>query len=388
MTLKNTLYVMAVFCLMFVFACGPKAVAPKAQLDTPEHHVTNGNKFLKAGRLDDALNEFTRAKALDPKFSPAYTGLGMVYGEKGDFKQAFEAMEKAEKYAGNDTEKTAAYTGYIQVYTMGGDTVDEDWLDEAEKYFDKAILVSPNNPAPYYYMGMAYKNAYKFSEAGDNFKKVLELDKQFVGEADREYAIMQRIERAMPGTRVGKKIALIDSITRGDVAALFIEELKIDELFKKKAPKTFDTAFKSPEKEFKTGEYVKMAKATDIDDHVLRYDIQAVIDLQIKGLQPYPDHTFRPYEKITRAEFAMMIEDILIKITGDEALATKFIGNQSPFPDLRNDLPYFNAAMVCVTRNIMETVDTATGEFQPQGLVSGADALLSIRQLKVQLDRM
>ncbi|MDY6825350.1 MAG: S-layer homology domain-containing protein [Thermodesulfobacteriota bacterium] len=388
MTLKNSFYVMAVFSLLFVFACGPKAVAPEAQLDTPEHHVTNGNKFLKAGRLDDALNEFTRAKQLDPRFSPAYTGLGLVYGEKEDFKQAFEAMEKAGKYAGNDMEKAAAYTGYIQLYTMGGEKVDKDWLDEAEKYFEKASMFSPDKAAPYYYMGIAYKNAYKFSEAADKFKKVLALDKQFIGEADREYAIMQRIERAMPGTKVGKKIALLDSITRGDVAALFIEELKVDELFKKKAPKKFDTSFKSPEKEFKTGEYVKAKAATDIEDHVLRHDIQAVMDLQIKGLQPYPDHTFRPYEKITRAEFAMMIEDILIKITGDEALATKFIGNQSPFPDLRNDLPYFNAAMVCVTRNIMETVDTATGEFKPHGLVSGADALLSIRQLKIQLDRL
>ncbi len=388
MTLKKTLYIMAVFSLLFVCACGQKAVAPEAQLDTPEHHVTDGNKFLKAGRLDDALNEFTRAKQLDPGSSPAYTGIGIVYGEKGNFDKAFETMEKAEEYADSDTEETAAYVGYIRLYTKGGDSVDEDWLDEAEAYFDKASGISPNSAGPYYYMGIAYKNAYEFGDAADKFKKVLDLGKRFIGEVDQEYAVMQRIERAMPGTKVGKKIALLDSITRGDVAALFIEELKIDELFKKKAPKTFDTSFKSPGKEIKTGEYTKAEAATDIDDHVLKHDIQAIIDLQIKGLQPYPDHTFRPYKKINRAEFAMMIEDILIKITGDDSLATKFIGEQSPFPDLRSDLPYFNAAMVCVTRNIMETVDTATGEFRPQELVSGADALLSIRKLKTELEKM
>ena len=76
---------------------------------------------------------------------------------------------------------------------------------------------------------------------------------------------------------------------------------------------------------------------------------------------------------------------ILIKITGDDSLATKFIGSPSPFPDLRNDLPYFNAAMVCTTRNIMETKDVSTGEFDPQGAVTGADSLLSIRTLKSQL---
>jgi len=81
----------------------------------------------------------------------------------------------------------------------------------------------------------------------------------------------------------------------------------------------------------------------------------------------------------------MMVEDILIKITGDESLATRFIGTRSPFPDLRSDLPFYNAAMVCTTRNILETKDVATGEFDPMGAVSGAEALLSIRALKSQL---
>ncbi|PIQ96416.1 MAG: hypothetical protein COV67_09695, partial [Nitrospinae bacterium CG11_big_fil_rev_8_21_14_0_20_56_8] len=59
-----------------------------------------------------------------------------------------------------------------------------------------------------------------------------------------------------------------------------------------------------------------------------------------------------------------------------------FIGAGSPFPDLRNDLPYFNAVMLVTTRGIMKSAEMSTGEFQPQGTVSGADALLIIRELK------
>ncbi len=81
----------------------------------------------------------------------------------------------------------------------------------------------------------------------------------------------------------------------------------------------------------------------------------------------------------------MMIEDILIKITGVDELATRFIGSVSPFPDLRNDLPYFNAVITCTTRGIMVAKDLATGEFAPMDTISGADALLSIRALKLQL---
>ncbi len=90
---------------------------------------------------------------------------------------------------------------------------------------------------------------------------------------------------------------------------------------------------------------------------------------------------------INRAEFAMMIEDIMIKITGVEGLATRFIGSISPFPDLRSDLPYFNAVILCTTRGIMVAKDLRTGEFDAMGDVSGAEALLSLRILKTQLQQ-
>jgi len=77
----------------------------------------------------------------------------------------------------------------------------------------------------------------------------------------------------------------------------------------------------------------------------------------------------------------------LIKITGVEELATRFIGSVSPFPDLRNDLPYFNAVMLCTTRGIMAAKDLKSGEFDAMGNVSGAEALLSLRVLKTQLQK-
>ena len=385
MVSRKLFFVIAGICIFFLSACGPKAVAPKAEFDTPAHHVKNGHKLLKAGKIDAALREFNWAKDLDPKYSPAYVGLGLVQGVQGEFDKGFKAMKMAQRYADGKEQKAAFNVGYMRLYIMGGEKVKKNWLKEVNTRFNNAIRYIPDLPEPYFYMGVAYKNSYKFQKAAANFIKVLELDKGFVAEADNEYAIIQKIQRAMPGSEYGKKIALLEKITRADAAALFIEELEIDALFKKQTPKKFDTAFKDPTKEFATGEYVKTPPATDIENHVLKADIDAVIAIGIKGLQPGPDHTFQPEKIITRAEFAMMIEDILIKITGDNGLATKFIGSASPFPDLRNDLPFFNAAMVCTTRNIMETKDVATGEFAPMEPVTGAEALLSIRVLKTQL---
>ncbi len=385
MVSRKLFFIIAGICIFFLSACGPQAVAPEAEFDTPAHHVRNGHKLLKSGKIDAALREFNRAKELDPKHSPAYVGLGLVQGVKGEFDNGFKAMKKAQRYADGKEQKVAVHVGYMRLYIMGKEKVKKNWLQEVIARFNNAIGYISDLPEPYFYMGVAYKNSYKFQKAAANFTKVLELDKGFVAEADKEYAIVQKIQRAMPGSVVGKKIALLEKITRADVAALFIEELEVDTLFKKRTPKKYDTAFQDPTKKFAAGEYVKTPPATDIENHVLKADIDAVIAIGIKGLQPGPDHTFQPEKIITRAEFAMMIEDILIKITGDNGLATKFIGSASPFPDLRNDLPFFNAAMVCTTRNILETKDVATGEFAPMEPVTGAEALLSIRALKTQL---
>jgi len=376
-----------ILTVMGIFnGCGPKPRLPKAVLDTPEHHVANGNKLLKLGKLDDAFREFTLAKELDPKFSRAHLGLGLVWGKRKEYEKGLNEIKLALKYARTKEERVASYVGLMRLYIMGKKEMDRKWLIRTEDAFRNAHTLLPNAPAPHYYMGIAYKDAYMFDKAVPFFRKVLEINKGYVAEADKEYALTQKIQRAAPGTKIGKKIALVDKITRADMAALFIQELKIDQIFAKK--KEFDTSFKTPSRKFVAERLVKTPPALDIKDHVLRTDIEAVIRIGINGLQPFPDHTFQPDKIVTRAEYAMMIQDILIKITGDEKLATKFIGTTSPFPDLRSDLPYYNAVMVCTTRGIMKAKNLATGEFDPLGPVSGADALLIIRKLKSQIEKV
>ena len=127
------------------------------------------------------------------------------------------------------------------------------------------------------------------------------------------------------------------------------------------------------------------ATATDIAGHPRQAAIEAVIRIGMRGLDLYPDGTFRPDEQLDRASYAMMIEDILIKVSGDKTLATRFIGSPSPFIDLRADLPYFNAVMLATSRGIMEAKDMAVGTFAPRSPVTGVDALLVIRKIRDEL---
>lgn len=367
--------------------CGPKAAPSTSVLDTPEYHYNQGLRYLERDQLDDAFKSFDRAVALDPKSPLGYIGRGLAFGKKDDFKQAYESMEKAK---GLETKGIESRVGMIRLSAQNME-IDQKMVNElvksAEKEFKAANEKEPNNPRLHYYMGLCYKMALDFDKTAGMFRAVLDMNKDFVGEANAEWAVIQKIQRAAPGSEIGKKIALILKIDRADVAALFDQEMNIEKLFTKRGTKTYDTSFKAPTESstrFSPESTVKMAVATDINNSWLKPSIETVLRLQVRGLEAGPNHTFDPNKLITKAEFALMLEDILIKVTGDEKLATKFLGATSPFPDVRNDHYAFSAIMTTTSRNFLEA-DKATGEFRPGDPVTGADALLAIREFKNQL---
>ena len=366
---------------LLLISCGPKARIPTSQLDTPEHHTYTGLRLFDQEKYADAEREFKLAIELDPKYSKAYTGIALVKTATSDFNGAWDNLKMGWKYAKSDEEKLFVYVSRIRYFTSS--KLEKKWLDLAKDEFDNAILTDAKHAPAYYFTGLAYKAALEFELAGKMFAKVLDLKTDYISEADVQWNLIQKIQRAMPGTINGKIIAIVDRITRADAAALFMEEMKIDVLYKKRTIKTFDTSFKDPAKAAEAGPAKITAK--DIANHPLKADIEGILEIGVRGLENYPDGNFHPTEIVTRAAYAMMLEDILIKVTGDNALATKFIGSTSPFPDLRADLPYFNAIMVVTSRGIMEAKDMTSGEFAPLNPVPGVDALLIIRKIKQEL---
>jgi tetratricopeptide (TPR) repeat protein len=390
MNLLRSLVVVAAGVLMI--SCGPKAQQPLSQLDTPEHHTYTGIRLLDQEKFADAGREFELALRLDPRYARAYAGSGLVKAYQGDFTGGLESLKQAEKHVRSDQEKIFVLVGFIRVNTLSHAAClrigteckpDDGWLKYSKDAFDRAVLIDPKASAAYYFMGECYLTALDLDQSGRMFSQAVNLNGEYVKEADSRWKLVQKIQRAMPGTVTGKKIALVERITRADAAALFLEELKIDTLYARRTPKNFDTAFKDPEKAKWTA--AARTSAADINSHPLRADIEAMIRIGMRGLEVYPDGSFRPDGLVDRAAYAMMIEDILIKIAGDNALATRFIGSPSPFPDLRADLPYFNAVMVVTSRGLMEAKDMVSGAFFPLDPVGGADALLVIRKMREEL---
>jgi hypothetical protein len=382
---------LAPLALALVVGCA-KTRKPGGHMDTPETHYKQGMKYWDADQYGKAEEEFKLALSLDNKFAPAYSGLALTTAKKAQnaadtkaenegFKEAHKLADKAKDLNGDIPE---VYISKALVITMEkeGKEPPKKWLKDVEKEYEKAIKVDPDNAEAYFRRGYCYKKAYEFSKAAADFRKVLDLGKSFTGQANKEWELVQKIERAAPGTDVGKKIALVEKISRADIAALFVSEMNIDQLVKKKRPKVYDTEFKAPDdtREFKADSVVSAAPITDIDGHWAKNFITDIVDLDIRGLEPYPDHTFHPQNLVNRGEYAVMVEDIIIAILGDETLATKHIGSESRFPDVNPSHPAYNAICNAVDKNVMDA--EMNGEFRPGDSVSGPDALLVIRNLK------
>ena len=365
--------VMSVVLLGLITGCGPKPAPQKSLLDTPENHYNQGMRELDKGNLEDAADEFGRATALDPDYPGGYVGMGLVWAEKGDFKEALNSVDKGIK---KDKDRPASYVAKGRILTT--QKKGDEWIEDAVKPFEKALDLDPDNEEALFYLGLAYKEAFQFASAVSSFSQVVAQKKDFAGRANREWELVQKIIRAAPGTRIGKEIALMPEIDRSDLAVLFIEELKLVEVLKRYQPQTYDTEFRPPSESDGANDNADTLPE-DVENHWAKNWIKDV--LAAGAMDLFPDGNFGPDVAVTRANYARFIQNIIVAVSGDQSLKTKYVGSESRFPDVNASHYAYNAICLAVDRGVMQA-DTIRGTFRMSDTVSGADALLIVRKLQ------
>lgn len=370
----RTLLLLSGLVLYGLSGCAPKAVS-QSDLDTPEYHYRLGVRNLDSGNYATALTAFQRSVDLDRKFARGWGGLGLTQAHMGNVREGKRSVDKGVDLASKDPE-ARVFRGRFWIANRG----DKDWLEEAAKDFERALKLQPGHEGAEYYLGEAYFYGLDFQRAEAQFARVVDLKGSLAGKADDRWAVSQKIVRARPGTDAGKKIAIKSEITRADLAVLFAEELKLVEIFERMAPPTGQATFQPP------------SAVAAGDQSVTPKDVMGnwaepwIVEMvQLGVFEVDPGGNFQPVDPVTRVGYAMAVQRILSTATHDPTLDTRYFGESpSRFSDVPSSHFAYSAMALTTERGIMRA-DMMTGRFNPGGHVSGADALLIIRELQNSL---
>jgi tetratricopeptide (TPR) repeat protein len=138
--------------------------------DHPQLHIVFGRAYRETGFLAEAIDEFKRAIVIDSNFPRAHYYLGLTYLLKDGASRLPDAEQEFKIELNSNPEEFFAnyYLGIVYV-------MDRKW-EPAIGLLQKAILIEPANPDPYFHLGQAYQATEKYTEAIEVLRKSIALN--------------------------------------------------------------------------------------------------------------------------------------------------------------------------------------------------------------------
>ncbi len=164
--------------------------------------TAEADKLLDEGKASDAIDAYKIAVRLDPKFAPAYGGLGDAYFNTGKWEEGLAAYKEQARLEPNSA--AAQYDLGYAYNAMGRH-------GEAFAPLVRATSLDPGFAEAYYGIGYAYLRGTDFEKSISFFKSAIRLQ---VGYADAYYGLGQayaRLGQADAANEQVRKLAGIDA---------------------------------------------------------------------------------------------------------------------------------------------------------------------------------
>jgi tetratricopeptide (TPR) repeat protein len=132
------------------------------------------------GDIDEAIPLYEQEITENPTNPQAYFELGNCYRLKGDYKKMSEMFDKSldngDKFYNQifDTRDSL----WIKFFNLGVPLFNERKYEEALPYFEKAVIIDPENSDGYNERGMCYLQVGEKEKAAEDFKTVIKFDEK------------------------------------------------------------------------------------------------------------------------------------------------------------------------------------------------------------------
>ncbi|TNE70891.1 tetratricopeptide repeat protein [bacterium] len=166
---------------------GDKNIENRSKGVIPKLHYTMGNSFLKQEKLDQAIESYQSAIALDANYEKAYYQLGLVYKMKDEMEKSLEFFDKAIEIGLASNDKTAAHEAEDAARDMllvkAVKQTESKRFDSAIELLNKAINYDNESANVYYRLAEAYNKKSITDLAIEYANKALQFEKG--GKTDR-----------------------------------------------------------------------------------------------------------------------------------------------------------------------------------------------------------
>ena len=139
---------------------------------TSEELSKIGQGFLVLGNWNLALDYFEKAIEQNPRYASAWYGKGVALCQLGKYEPGLEAMDEALRLSPKN---------YDYLYGKGVcyEWRGEDYWQEAEAYYKKAIELAPNNAQLFHKLASLYQRQHNYQDAIPLYKKAIAIDPNY-----------------------------------------------------------------------------------------------------------------------------------------------------------------------------------------------------------------
>jgi tetratricopeptide (TPR) repeat protein len=160
---SQLLILVSVFTFVTSSVAGQSVTASQNRQQEARNVLDEGVQAFKNGQYDQATLDFQRAKQLDPKLLNASLYLATTYASQyipgarseENTKRGQDAVEEFKSVLILDPQNIPAIDGLgSMLFQMAGNPYDPDLFSESKSYHQKHIDLRPNDPEPYYWIGV------------------------------------------------------------------------------------------------------------------------------------------------------------------------------------------------------------------------------------------